>query len=96
MYDFVLDTTVIKKTISELKNAVKHLDNIKRTMENDPTKPMWYNKTTGIPTGAQNREFFATMFAYTVMGNVDRITECNQYFPTATKEMEEIMKNSKN
>ncbi|MCL1816424.1 MAG: hypothetical protein FWG43_02325 [Clostridiales bacterium] len=41
MYDFVLDTTAIKKTIGELKNAVKHLDNIKRTMENVKTQIPW-------------------------------------------------------
>ena len=55
-------------------------------------KNYWYD-TTGNATGLQNMEFFAGNFAINVTGYQDQAKSVNTYFPTATTEMESIIKN---
>ncbi|MCL2253814.1 MAG: hypothetical protein FWC09_05150 [Lachnospiraceae bacterium] len=60
------------------------------------TKANYWYDTTGNATGAQNREFFAEFFAINITGYEAPAISAAELFPTATVEMENIIKNEKN
>ena len=63
-----------------------------RYLRSRPDLLTWYN-SDGNPTGAQNCEFFADVFSTNVRGNSAAAEQDSNYFPNATREMEEIIRN---